>query len=351
MGKTTTTTQQLTAAPQSQFGEFLEGGGGGLTPTQQRQLDQAREGIRSLPRGGSARREAEAKIAQAEAKFLQQNRAEAGPGFLQQNFQQLAGIVGEGPGQQDVLADLEARRSAAERGGLAGEADITAARGFTEQLLAPQRIAQQQAFEQQLTQANQQAALTGRGANDPILRNRLAQEQLRSQERLGAQQTALTAQVGQQAAQQRLNLLGGLATQALQNRQILSQLGSGLLGQERAFRLATGRNVQTTEESASIGDIIGGIGSAVGIGGQLFGGGGGGGGGAPAPSPAGSSAAAVGGGANLGQVQQLAATSPFVAGPARGAFGGPQINVPQGGGQDFFLQGGVTGGGRQGRLF
>jgi hypothetical protein len=119
-------------------------------------------------------------------------------------------------------------------------------------LFGARRTALGQSFEDQLMQSNRQAALMGRAQNDPILKAKLAQEQIRQQAMLDAEQGGLATQLAMQLpgqrlgfAQQRSQILGGLATQAMANRQALAALGSGIMNSERGFRLDTGLRFNT----------------------------------------------------------------------------------------------------------
>jgi len=217
-------------------------------------------------------------------------------GISESQLGDLEGLVSAGPGQEDVRAGLEARRSLASRlqgltetGGLPGQADISAARGFTTDIFAPERVAQQQAFAGQEQRTAQLAARLGRSVSDPILQARLAQEQTQQQERLGARETAFSAQQARQLPLQRLQFQGaladvrsGLATQAFQNRQNLFALGQQALTSERNFRLATGTQFGTQTSGGGLGGAIGGALAGAGTGlsaaGALSGIGGGGGG-------------------------------------------------------------------------
>lgn len=202
----------------------------------------------------------------------------------------LTGMVDQGPGGRDVLAGTEAQRNLAAlfgreatTGGLPGQQDIRGAQGFASQIFNPQRVALQQALEQQSRSAARQGALLGRSATDPILRAKLASEQTRQQQMLEAQQGAFSADYANQLQQNRLNLssqqaniLGGLATQALQNRQTLLSLGNQLTQQEREWKLATAtrrsRGTQSNEVgagdrvAAGISSGLSGFSSAMGIG-------------------------------------------------------------------------------------
>lgn len=120
-------------------------------------------------------------------------------------------------------------------GFLPGEGDIKTANELADKLFAARKVAQTQAFSDQLTQANRQAALSGRGVNDPILKAKLAQEQTRQGDLLNAEQGSFSAQFAQslpfqraQFAGQRADVLNQRGQQALGNQLQLAQLGSGL---------------------------------------------------------------------------------------------------------------------------
>lgn len=195
----------------------------------------------------------------------------------QRRFGELGGLVDRGPGGEDVSAALGAQRgfaaqlqAASATGGLPQQQDILQAQQLSSQLFAPQQTALNQLFEDQGIQAQRQAAIMGRSGDDPVLQARLAMEQGRQQQLLGAQQTAQSAQIaaalpGQRLsfAGQRAQVLGGLATQALQNRQALTALGGQLAGQERDFRLATATRRQQQERSVGS-RIAGGLSGAFG---------------------------------------------------------------------------------------
>ncbi|MCK5016132.1 MAG: hypothetical protein KAS32_03590 [Candidatus Peribacteraceae bacterium] len=230
-----------------------------------------------------------------------------GFGVAQQGLTGLEGLVGAGPGQQDVSAALTAQRGfAGQLGGLAETGllptgqDISRTAGLAGQLLRPEQVALQQAFGRQEIQAGRSAAALGRGVGDPILQAKLRTSQMEQQERLGARQTSLSTQLAMMQPEQRLALsreragvLGGLGTQAMQNRSFLTQLGQGIGEAERSFRertaTQTGFNTQAFQQTSTnaLGAIGGGIsGGLAGLGAgaslasnipSLFGGGGGGG--------------------------------------------------------------------------
>lgn len=221
-----------------------------------------------------------------------------GVATTRENLAQLRDLVSEGPGQGDVRAGLGAQRDLAslfsqlqQSGGLPGQQDIAQAGGFAQSIFDPQRVAMQQQMEDQRQMMSRQAALLGRDSSDPILQARLASQQGDRAALLNAQQGAFQSQLalqlpGQRAAfaTQRANILGGLATQAMQNRQALASLGQSITGQERNFRLNTAS--RTTTENVSPGQrfsnaisgAFGGAGMGMGLSSMMGGGGGGGGG-------------------------------------------------------------------------
>ena len=185
----------------------------------------------------------------------------------QQTLGEFGDIVGQGAGatqaaeglraSEQFASDLEQARSQGLR-----PSDVD--REVAQAQLAPQRVAADQAFEDANVQAQRLAAQLNRPINDPILQAKLQQERVRSQERLGAQESALA--VG--SAQQRLGfseaLAGvrqGLASQALQNRQTLLGLGQGIQQMGQNFRLGTG---STTTKGRSGGGLQGAITGAIG---------------------------------------------------------------------------------------
>ena len=154
-------------------------------------------------------------------------------------FQQYAAA---GPGQQDVTAATEAGRSfASTLQGFAnnGLFNMQQGRALAEQQFAGQRTALGQTFQDQLAQANRQAAISGRGGNDPILKARLAVEQSRQSAQLNADQQAAAVGLGRQSSLDTIGLLGqrygalqGLSQQAFGNQQNLFGMASQQRGQD-----------------------------------------------------------------------------------------------------------------------
>lgn len=124
-------------------------------------------------------------------------------------------------GASNDLASL--LQSYSQGGFLPTAQDTATAQQFATSQFGAQRVAMNQAFQDQLTQANRQAALSGRGVNDPILRAKLAQEQTRQSASLDAQQNAFAMNYAQQMPQQRLQYAEG-RTNVL-GQQLSTQMG------------------------------------------------------------------------------------------------------------------------------
>ncbi len=109
---------------------------------------------------------------------------------------------------QDLASLLQ---SLQQSGGVPSQADQQAASGYASNQFAQQRVNLQQTFDQQLVAANRQAALSGRGGNDPILRAKLGQERMRQTQQIDAAQQQFGSQYAQQIGQQRLGYAEGRA--------------------------------------------------------------------------------------------------------------------------------------------
>jgi hypothetical protein len=193
---------------------------------------------------------------------------------LGQNFSALQDLINAGPGQQDVTNSLNSQRALADllkqlqqTGGMPTAQDTQFANQYTNDIFAPQQMQMQQAFQDQQRMGNRQAAMMGRGPGDPILLNKLAQEQTRQQQMLGSQMTAFRSEQAMGMGDRRLNFAnqlaqvnGGLATQAMQNRQALMSMGSQLKGQDQNFRLGTASKDVT---SSSGGGMMGALSGAL----------------------------------------------------------------------------------------
>jgi hypothetical protein len=212
-----------------------------------------------------------------------------GQNAMMEALRQYQQMVGAGPGASDVSAGAGASRELAEmlkRYSQAGGSDptgddISRSQGLASSLFGAQRTAMQQNFGDQLTQANRQAALMGRSVNDPILKAKLAQEQTRQASLLDANQGAWATQYAMGQPMQRLgfatnrvNVMQGLASQALANRQALAAMGEGVMNNERNFRLQTATRFGTgTAESGGgfkgmLSGVLGTSGAVMGMAGQ-----------------------------------------------------------------------------------
>lgn len=186
----------------------------------------------------------------------------------------LTGMVDLGPGNQDITNSLNSTRSLADmlsgfaKGGYGpSDADITASNDLAKKLFGARAEALNQNFQDAQVFGNRQAARMGRSANDPILLNKLLQEQTRQQAMLNAEQGAFAAQDAQsrpmrqlEFANQLAQVRGGLATQAMANRQALFGLGTQLKQQEQNFRLQSATRTTESEGGGGLkGALQGGI--------------------------------------------------------------------------------------------
>lgn len=226
------------------------------------------------------------------------------------DYNALRGMVDAGPGQGDVSNAYGAQKDLAamlkqysEGGHLPSGADISTGQRYAGLLFQGQREAMNQSFNDQSTEANRQAALMGRSMNDPILRAKLAQEQTRQSAQLNANQGSFATQMALQQpgmrlgfAQDRTNVLSGLATQAMANRQALLSMGQGIQNSERNFRVQTATRWGKESSGGGLGGAITGalggaamgmnVGGALGLGGGAAAGLGGGGAAAASSMPA-----------------------------------------------------------------
>jgi hypothetical protein len=210
--------------------------------------------------------------------------AEMGQGVQRDQLQGLMQLLTQG-GQAQAQGDVQGARQESMnlidmlRNAMGGpsQQNTAQAQRFSQSIFAPQEQALQQQFKQSETDTSRLAARLGRPVNDPILRAKLAESQGNAAAQLQAQKGAFTAQNAMGFQQQGLDLQsqiagirGGLATQALQNRQALFGLGQSLVNQERNFRLATAGQTtmgQTTQQ----GGLMDAIGAGAAIGGTLMG--------------------------------------------------------------------------------
>jgi hypothetical protein len=199
-----------------------------------------------------------------------------GMGQLERGYRDLAGFVAKGPGEADITAGLDAQRGLAgmleelrKSGGLPGQEDINQANTTAGGLFNARRTALSQSFQDQNTEAERLAARLGRSTNDPILQAKLRTGFMRQQDSLQAEQSDYANQLALSLPNQRLNyassradVLGGLASQAFQNRAAILSLGSQLGGAERAWRAQSGTQVSNGSQSSGgglAGALTGGI--------------------------------------------------------------------------------------------
>lgn len=194
-------------------------------------------------------------------------------------------LIGLGPGQQDITNSLNSTRGLAQllqqyqQGGYRPtQQDQADAGQFARESFAGQQTQLNQSFQDAQTGANRQAALAGRGPNDPIMMNKLMQERTRQQQQLGAQMGSFQAQQAQAAPMQRLEFAnqlsgvqGGLASQAMANRQALFGLGSQLKQQEQQFRLGTASRTSSQTSGGGAAGAINGAIAGMGTGGNIAG--------------------------------------------------------------------------------
>lgn len=193
-------------------------------------------------------------------------------------FNQLLSLVSAGPGASAITQSLDASNNYAtmlqnllNSGGMANSTQIGQAQDYASQIFAPQQLALTQQFDDQRIQAQRMAARLGRPGTDPILANKLAQEQTRQRGMLNSQQGAFAADFANQLpgrqlglAEGLMNVRGGLASQAFQNRQLLLQLGNQLTQSERNYRLqSAGRSETGSTSSTSGGGLAGAIGGGL----------------------------------------------------------------------------------------
>ncbi len=159
-----------------------------------------------------------------------------------QGFNQLQSAVDAGPGTADIQAGAQGQRDLAaelERLRTQGTGptteDIASQQSLAGRLFRQRQVGLQQSFIGQRQQFEQAAARMGRSPLDPVFRNKLAEQETQAEERLGAEQSVFATQQAQaqpfqrlQLQQSRAELLGGLASQAMANRQALASAGSGL---------------------------------------------------------------------------------------------------------------------------
>lgn len=208
----------------------------------------------------------------------------------------------------DKLAEM--LTSMRESGGLPGEADIKAGTDIAGKLFQGQRTALSQRFEDMNTEYARKAASMGRDVMDPILQAKMGQEKTRQSAQLSADEGA-SAQMhamnlpGQRLSYQQMmvDLQGGLAQRAWDNRSAIMAAGMQIGQSERNWRLNTSGQVSSTEQKWDFGDYLnaglGIVGTGVGMASKL---GAFGGAGAATPSPSGFGPTAPGSETGLGSM-------------------------------------------------
>lgn len=194
-----------------------------------------------------------------------------------QQLAQMKDFTNAGPGMSDYLAGNQAQRN---YGNMLGDwaqngpsqNAINTGNTYAASQFAPQQMMLNQSFDMQRQQSQQQAAVMGRGGNDPILQYKLAQEQSRQQQLLGAQQGAFASNYTMNQpltyAGQQANVLGALGQQAMSNRQTLLGLGNQLMTQDRNYRLAAAG--ATTTEGGGLGGAMKGVLAGAGAGASAY---------------------------------------------------------------------------------
>lgn len=212
----------------------------------------------------------------------QQGGAAAGAGL-----DQFGQMVGAGPGQTDVTAGSQSSRDLAsmlqkysQGGNVPTQGDINTGNQFASREFQAQRVGIQQNFTDAQQQYAQQAALQGRNTLDPVFRNKQNVENQRQLQMLGAQQGQAANQFAMQQPEQRLNyagqranVLGGLASQAMSNRQALFNMGNQLQTGQQNFRVnAAGGSTRSSQgggAGAGFAGALAGAGAGLGLANQF----------------------------------------------------------------------------------
>jgi hypothetical protein len=279
--KNSSSESRIAMGPQSQFDQFLYGNNG-----YDQEIADMEQALQKLPPdflnpGAAAMRGMlQQQIQQKKEALAKQPKQD---GFIQKSFKDYASLVEKGPGEQDVVAGTQAQRDLAsmlgdytKTGGVPGQDDINTSNSLAYKLFGAQREALTQSFTDQRTQFANQAALQGRSSTDPVFATKLAQMQTNQQRLLDAQQGGWATDYSMRLPGQRLafasdraNVLGGLASQALSNRQAIMALGSQLGGGERNFRLGTGTQMFSGSQGGGVGGFmagaLGGAGAGLGV--------------------------------------------------------------------------------------
>jgi hypothetical protein len=179
------------------------------------------------------------------------------------SFRNLQGLIDAGPGKREVQEGLQGQKDLASliqgilaNNGMASNEQIGASQKYAQSMFNPQRVALQQRFEDEDVASQRLAGRLGRAGNDPILRNKLAQEKTRQFSQLEANQGAFAAETAFNMPQMQLNYANQLATvrdnlasQAFANRTALMQMGQALQQSERNYRMGTATKTTNTSQS------------------------------------------------------------------------------------------------------
>ena len=199
---------------------------------------------------------------------------------------QMGDLTNAGAGTQDVTAATGAQRDLAgtlqqysqQGGNMPTQQDIQQQNTLAQSLYAGRRQAITGNFAEQQQNFAQQAATQGRNPLDPVFRNKLMQEQTKQLGQLGAEQGSFATQQAMEQPGQRLQfmqgraqILGGLASQAMSNRQALFNMGNKLQEQGMGLREKTAGTQVNQGQQGGIGGAMAGIGMGAGIG-QAIGG-------------------------------------------------------------------------------
>lgn len=198
----------------------------------------------------------------------------------QDQISELEKLVNLGPGAQAITNANSANTSFADmlksysQGGfMPNQQQVGQANQFAGQVFAPQYEQMRQQFDDQRVQGSRAAARMGRGAADPVLLNKMMQEQSRQQRMLDAQQGSFSAQYAQQMPQQQLGYAqqlaqfqGGLASQAMANRQALFSMGNNVQQFQANFRNATATRTNAQSGGGGLGGALTGALAGAGMG-------------------------------------------------------------------------------------
>jgi hypothetical protein len=131
------------------------------------------------------------------------------------DYTSLENDVNAGPGQQDVTNYMNNSTSLAamlgqyaQSGGMPTSSDFSQGNSLASQAFQGQQTALSQSFQQQMQQANGQAAMMGRSGTDPTLMGTLGQSQMLQRQQLMANQGSYANQLAMQLPGQRLQYAG-----------------------------------------------------------------------------------------------------------------------------------------------